>query len=177
MTITQKLEHARKYGYPVKIDWESGNTRSGVIRSLSKTSVSINGSIPYSADCITSVEPISGDTPSEIAEIDSDEEWIASWGGGDYWMVNARDRSKGVLLRLIADCTKEHDAKATAALPELVRQRHTLLEASKALVERPAGLKYVSPGGVRDIDVHCRTLSEIVAVIEKNPLIRLTDPE
>lgn len=114
----------------------------------------------------------------EIAEIDADEKWECVLQGGTDPLATVKvwkENGGGVFLRVVAENVWAKDAKATATLPCLVKQRDKLLEAGKDLVERLSGLKYVSPGGMKDVDIHCRTLSEWIACIEKNPLIRLTD--
>lgn len=137
MTIRQKLEHAKNYGYQVRIEMESGSAATGDIRSLSKTGVSINGSVPYCLDRIVSVELAIDDTPDvEIVEIDRDEIW--RWrepGPTLQWKVKSWLHRPGVnvYLRTVAEFAEEKDAKATATLPELVKQRDKLLEAAKPI--------------------------------------------
>ncbi len=119
------------------------------------------------------------DTPDvEIAEIDSDETWGCTeyFARGPKWAVSLRDDSGfGIVLTTIGQFTEEKYAKAAATLPELVKQRDRLLEAAKALV------KWLTHNSISQFNPYVNedymNLRGCISEIEKNPLIRLTDPE
>jgi len=181
MTIREQLEHAKKYGYPVRVLHDRNEEVTGKVLSIGELCFKIDFRSGHTLAFkdIYKVEVSGfGDTHDvEIAEIVRDERWV-------FTQYYEKDPGLAVDMLTETDCgfrkhtigqfTQEKYAKAAATLPDLVRQRDRLLEASKAvggwLTEYPIG----TLGNLEDM---YNTLLETIADIEKNPLIRLTDAE
>lgn len=223
MAIREKLGHAMRYGYPVRVELPNGCIDSCEVKEIDGNTCRLLQARVVGLTCchipiIVSVKPVSeiteeataqispgmkvliksftdtkekleeaairmgkemlqfllnraepsedcDDTPdSEIAEIGRDEKWESGSGDEPRWAVYAlrcSDRGKLESYRCVSQFTEEKDAKAAATLPDLVRQRDKLLEAAKAGVCKGSGSEFL----------------ELIAEIERNPLIRLTDPE